>query len=444
MTNFNQNSSYAVRRAHFIERAKALWGDAYDYSDLEFTTGKEPCYITCPKHGRFRVGMAQNHIMKNPKLRTGCPYCSAEKRACDSRLLEERRAKREAEKEKRRVEREKRAEERKEKRKLSGRKTIAEVKVFLSDRGYDVDGMSAQKICSIYGNLKYAEHIQARHAEKERKEAERKEIVKYNAVKRTYYRYEWYMSQAKVVHGSKYDYSQAYVARKRNGSYNFLYINNIICPIHGLFSQRADVHVKQQCGCPQCAVHTNELSDDERKEMWVKRCREKFNDRFDYSHFKYVNNDTKGIVVCREHNYAFLTDPWTHLRGSGGCPFCSGSVGEVHIRTWLENHHVAFRAQYRIPNENPLCKRRYLMADFFLPDFNMIVEMNGQQHYHNISFFYSHKWTLQDQQIRDNTLREYCKVHHLRLLEIKYNQIEQIPDILTQTLLNDNNVKRIV
>lgn len=84
------------------------------------------------------------------------------------------------------------------------------------------------------------------------------------------------------------------------------------------------------------------------------------------------------------------------------------------------------------------------MADFFLPDFNMIVEMNGQQHYHNISFFYSHKWTLQDQQIRDNTLREYCEVHHLRLLEIKYNQIEQIPDILTQTLLNDNNVKRIV
>lgn len=70
--------------------------------------------------------------------------------------------------------------------------------------------------------------------------------------------------------------------------------------------------------------------------------------------------------------------------------------------------------------------------------------MNGQQHYQNIPFFYSHSWTLQDQQIRDNTLRKYCEVHHLRLLEIKYDQIEQIPDILTQILLNDNNAKRIV
>ena len=36
---------YEWRRAHFIERAKALWGDAFDYTDMQFTTGKEPCII---------------------------------------------------------------------------------------------------------------------------------------------------------------------------------------------------------------------------------------------------------------------------------------------------------------------------------------------------------------------------------------------------------------
>ncbi len=98
MTNFNQNAPYAVRRAHFIERAKALWGDSFDYSDLEYTNGKQPCYITCPKHGRFRVGIAQNHILKNPKFRTGCPYCGTDNGICDSRLASKRKAKREVEK----------------------------------------------------------------------------------------------------------------------------------------------------------------------------------------------------------------------------------------------------------------------------------------------------------------------------------------------------------
>lgn len=438
MTNFNQNAPYAVRRAHFIERAKALWGDSFDYSDLEYTNGKQPCYITCPKHGRFRVGMAQNHILKNPKFRTGCPYCGTDNGVCDSRLASKRKAKREVEKALQAEERKRKINERKRMleghRLKSGKKKLEEVKQYLVDKGYDLRAASPQKICSLYGSLKATPYNEKRHAEKVRKEAERKNVAKANIEKREVRMFDWYMSQAKAIHGDKYDYSKAYFSRNRKNSVTYLYMNNIICPIHGSFSQRADVHVKQQCGCPKCGNNTNAMSNEERKKMWVKRCRKKFNNRFDYSRFEYVNNDTKGIVVCREHKHAFLIDPWTHLRGAGGCPYCSGSIGEVYIRTWLENHHVNFDAQYRIPNNNPLCKRKHLRVDFFLSDFNIIVEMNGQQHYQYVRCFHTKHWSLKDQQIRDDTLRDYCKKKKITLLEIKYDQIEQIPDILSEAL----------
>jgi len=43
--------------------------------------------------------------------------------------------------------------------------------------------------------------------------------------------------------------------------------------------------------------------------------------KYDYSKFIYVNNHTKGIVICSKHG-EFLITPSTHLIGVG-CPNCS-------------------------------------------------------------------------------------------------------------------------
>ena len=80
------------------------------------------------------------------------------------------------------------------------------------------------------------------------------------------------------------------------------------------------------------------------------------------------------------------------------------------------------------------CKRQYLLADFYLPDLNLIIEMNGEQHYKYVEHFYTKDWTLEDQQIRDDTLRAYCKTHRINLLEIKYDEIDCIPKILAKAI----------
>lgn len=65
----------------FIEQARAIWGDRYDYTDSVYTNNKEPITIRCRKHDHyFTVAMAQNHIIKErPGFKpTGCPVCSYE------------------------------------------------------------------------------------------------------------------------------------------------------------------------------------------------------------------------------------------------------------------------------------------------------------------------------------------------------------------------------
>ena len=54
-----------------------------------------------------------------------------------------------------------------------------------------------------------------------------------------------FISESNLVHGGKYDYSKVeYVNNKTKVT--------VICPEHGEFEQRADVH-KQGQGCSQCA-----------------------------------------------------------------------------------------------------------------------------------------------------------------------------------------------
>lgn len=54
----------------FIEKAKNIHGDKYDYSTLEYTRIDEPMSIICPEHGRVYM-WPSSHLKGN-----GCPKCS--------------------------------------------------------------------------------------------------------------------------------------------------------------------------------------------------------------------------------------------------------------------------------------------------------------------------------------------------------------------------------
>lgn len=74
----------------FIEAARAIHGDRYDYSRTDYVGAGKPITIVCRKHGEFTLGSAASHYMKK---RSGCQECSGCKvrvRDTDSFITESR------------------------------------------------------------------------------------------------------------------------------------------------------------------------------------------------------------------------------------------------------------------------------------------------------------------------------------------------------------------
>ena len=62
-------------KEEFIERAKKIHGDKYDYSKVEYINSKTKVCIICPKHGEFWQEPT-SHLMG-----VGCPKCAIRSRA---------------------------------------------------------------------------------------------------------------------------------------------------------------------------------------------------------------------------------------------------------------------------------------------------------------------------------------------------------------------------
>ena len=482
-------SNKKLTKEEYVAKARAKWGDAYDYSESVYVAGLSPITIRCIKHNHYFTVQAGNHIStKQRRFSGGCPIC-AQERLSAARALRENSIMAQ-------IKKIRASKPKKTSQEIFIEKAKAQYpdydysKVEYKDRDTSVtlicpkhgvfairprtllckekgkqphgcweccgmkkpafynSEMFKEDVLAIYGD-KYVFHWEDYKCKTSQIRVECKlhgeHKISADAIRHgsaciycngRLYPKDW-IKNAKAVHGDKYVYDESKPPRIKSDRIRYK------CPIHGWQETRYDCHVDQKCGCPACAGWSNMLSPEQRKENWVKRCKKKYNDRFDYSQFVYVNNDTKGLVTCKEHHYSYMIDPWNHLRGAGGCPFCTGSEGEVHIRTWLENHHVNFVPQYSIPNENLFCKRQHLMVDFYLPDYRMFIEMNGEQHYKNISYFHQGSWTFEDQQIRDESLRQYSKRHNVRLLVIKYDEIKKIPKILSAALIKNASARKL-
>jgi hypothetical protein len=57
----------------FIEKAKNVHGNEYDYSLVDYKNGRQQVKIICPKHGIFEQ-IARNHL----SLKAKCPECKTD------------------------------------------------------------------------------------------------------------------------------------------------------------------------------------------------------------------------------------------------------------------------------------------------------------------------------------------------------------------------------
>lgn len=145
---------------------------------------------------------------------------------------------------------------------------------------------------------------------------------------------------------------------------------------------------------------------------------------------KYVNIDTKIKFKHNICNSIFELSPWSfiHKHKKIYCPTCDykKSKGEVEISKFLTSHSIEFKKEFIISQDS-------LRLDFYLPQENIAIEYDGEQHFQAKSFFGGEEG-LHKTQARDKTKNQYCLNNKITLYRIPYTEFENLNFILYQIL----------
>ncbi len=346
----------------FIERAKEVHGEKYDYSLVDYVNNETKIKIICPIHGIFE--QTPNHHLRG----SNCPYCSRKSSA--------------------------------NKHKLTSLKFVERAKEVHGEK-YDYslvdykDRFTKVKIiCPKHGIFEQTPvaHLNGYGCSK----CANKSLTKKEFIER-----------AKEVHGIKYDYSLVEFTDAHTKV-------KIICPKHGIFEQTPATHLKSIYGCRVCSENNRHANKKISNYEFVERAKEVHGEKYDYSLVDYKNSREKVKIICPKHG-VFETKPFNFLN-KHGCPKCNSSIGENEIKKILKENNILFEEQKKFAD----CKDRLqLPFDFFIPSKNLLIEYNGVQHYKPIEIFGGQK-QLRLQRHHDWLKRKFARDNNFAFLTISY------------------------
>ena len=227
--------------------------------------------------------------------------------------------------------------------------------------------------------------------------------------------------QFKRTHGDKYDYSKVEYVKNKTPV-------EIICKEHGHFLQSPYEHKNGQ-GCPKC-LKNRRLDTD----LFIELAKHIHVNIYDYIFTKFVNSKTKVSVTCKKHG-TFQISPNHHLRGRG-CPNCKRSIGENTILKYLICRDIRYIQQKYFDILTDRCGIK-LFFDFYLPDRNILIEYDGQQHFEPIEMFGGQKGYLK-QLNHDSFKNDFCDHENIKLIRIPFTEIKNIEIILSKILDSKN------
>jgi very-short-patch-repair endonuclease len=226
-----------------------------------------------------------------------------------------------------------------------------------------------------------------------------------------------FISQANKFHKNKYDYSLINNINNRKEKVK------IICPEHGVFEQIVSNHLHKS-GCRKCHFENRILTTKE----FVKKARNVHGNLYNYSLTEYEHSRLKIKIVCNKHG-AFEQKPNKHLNGQG-CPFCKLSKGEIKIKDFLDKNKIIYTRQKKFDE----CKNTFkLPFDFYLPEHNILIEYDGEQHFTPVKIWGGNKGFIK-QKNNDEIKTKFAQKQGIKLVRIRYNKIKLIEEILKKEL----------
>lgn len=210
-----------------------------------------------------------------------------------------------------------------------------------------------------------------------------------------------FVNKSMEMHGAAYDYSKS-VYGKNN--YDKVII---ICPTHGEFKQTPWAHMRGQ-GCPDCANNRLYTTLD-----FINMCNQKHNSFYDYGLTEYTGKNRYVTIICPRHG-EFKQLAKLHLSGYG-CKKCRMSKLESWLKLFLDERKIVWEYGKKFET---LKHKRSLSFDFWLPEYNILIECDGIQHREAIDFFGGKK-RLDEQIEKDRKKEDWCKENNIYLIRLK-------------------------
>jgi Zn finger protein HypA/HybF involved in hydrogenase expression len=262
--------SKLVTTKDFIQRARKVHGDRYDYSKVEYVAAIKDVTIICPEHGEFRQ-RPTNHYIGH-----GCHECGGNKPLTLDKFIK--------------------------------RATRIHKNLYDYSRvEFENVESKIEIICPEHGSFfqRVMSHLKGFGCDR---------CGRVDVAKKLSHSVERFFEDAVQAHGDRYDYSQV------------KYINaqtkvTIICPDHGPFEQRPANHIRD-IGCPKCGDESTAVLRTLTTEEFVRIAKASHGDRYDYSKAVYKSAHEKVEIVCAEHG-SFWQIPPNHYKA--GCPGCANS-----------------------------------------------------------------------------------------------------------------------
>lgn len=150
---------------------------------------------------------------------------------------------------------------------------------------------------------------------------------------------------------------------------------------------------------------------------------------------EYINYDTPILCKCKIDGNEWCASP-NNLLSYKGCPRCKKSQGERRIENYLIANNIKYETYAKFPNLVGVGNKP-LSYDFYITNFNMLIEVQGRQHRMPIDIFGGEE-AFQIQQEHDRRKREYAKSNGIELLEIWYDEFDKISEILESRLFRQS------
>ena len=363
--------------SEFIEKARKIHGDKYDYSKVDYVNAYAKVCIICPEHGEFFI--QPNNFLSGQ----GCKKCGVKLRASKRKKFNNETFKIEA-------------------------KKIHGDKYSYDESEYVSCDTKLKIICHEHGEFWQTpyHHIHDKNGCPK-------------CAKNLKYSTECWINEAKKVHGDKYDYSKT----KYVDAYTKVCI---ICSKHGEFWQTPVNHLNGS-GCPKCKGK-NKTTED-----FINESKIIHDDYYKYDKTSYNGAYEKTIITCPVHG-DFEQTPHSHLMGEG-CPLCSSSKLEKNVSKRLKKENILYvhRKTFDWLGKQHL--------DFYLPEYNVAIECQGIQHFIGTNFGsnkLTNEESLELVKKRDIKKNNLCKENDINLLYLTNRSNVEKNNIID--MYNENNL----